>query len=135
MVCLDRQKSGRTFLGRAVAFSNGDSRRLFGQDPDASNRCFWFCIFHLACSFCKMDTMKIRRLQITMEPSCPITVAGASGYKTLCVEVRTECGRIFSTTDILDEDDFRDVFGIMMGEAERRIRKMAEEKNTPADEN
>lgn len=79
--------------------------------------------------------MKIRRLQITMEPSCPITVAGDSGYKTLCVEVRTDCGRIFSSTDVFDEDDFQDVFGDLMKDAEHRIRQLIKEKTTPADNN
>lgn len=59
-----------------------------------------------------------------MEPSCPITVAGNSGFKTLTVEVRTDCGQLFSTTQIIDEEDFQDTFGYMMRDAECRIRKM-----------
>lgn len=73
--------------------------------------------------------MKIRRLQITLEPRCPVTVVGASGFKTLTVEVRAD-GQHYSHTEILDEDDFQDVFGQVMKNAERRIRDLVAKQIT-----
>lgn len=76
--------------------------------------------------------MKIRRLQITMEPVCHYA-EGRPGFRTVCVEVRTDCGKIFFSTDVIHEDDFVDEFRRLMLDAEFRIRKLIQEKNTPAD--
>lgn len=72
-----------------------------------------------------MSDMKIQRLQITMEPLLH------SRYVT--VEVRTDCGNIFFTTQYFDENHFQDVFGCLMKDAEHRIRQLVKEKTEPAD--
>lgn len=72
--------------------------------------------------------MKIRRLQITMEPSHHL---GES--RRVVVEVRTACGRIFSSMNYIDGNHFQDVFGCLMKDAERRIRQLVKEKTAPAD--
>lgn len=53
--------------------------------------------------------------------------------RRVVVEVHTECGRIFSTMDYIAGNHFQDVFGCLMKNAEHRIRKLFQEKNTPAD--
>lgn len=66
--------------------------------------------------------MKIRRIQITIEPAQQFVCS--AGYKTFTVQARVD-GRVFSTSKTFNEDDFQDIFGHIMKDAERCIRDMA----------
>lgn len=72
--------------------------------------------------------MKIRRLQIAMEP-----YLHSDGNRYITVEVRTDCGNIFSVMNIINDNHFQDVFGYLMKDAEHQIRQLVKEKTAPAD--
>lgn len=72
--------------------------------------------------------MKIRHLQVTIAPNYLV-----EGSRCLAVEVRTECGKIFSSMSAVHEDSFQDAFGQLMKDAEYRIRQLVKEKTAPAD--
>lgn len=62
--------------------------------------------------------MKIRRIQITIEPHWK------GPLNTFSINVWVD-GRHFSTANTFHEDDFQDIFGYLMKNAESCIRDMA----------
>lgn len=64
--------------------------------------------------------MKIQRIQITLEPAH--YTGSPEDYKVFTVSVRTDCGQVFCSSQMFRESNFQDVFGLIMKDAERRIR-------------
>ena len=71
--------------------------------------------------------MKIRLLKITLEPahSSPVD----DSFRIFNVRVHAD-GYIFDSQHTLHMTDFKDVFGYLMRDAERRIRDMVADKIT-----
>lgn len=52
-------------------------------------------------------------------------------YKIFSVEVCTDCGQVLRTSQMFHESNFQDVFGLIMKDAEKRIRDMVVGKIIP----
>lgn len=72
--------------------------------------------------------MKIRRIQIVMEPA--YHPGSPEDYKIFSVEVRTDCGEVFRSQEMFHESNFKDLFSFIMKDAEKRIRDMVAYKTT-----